>query len=68
MIYLFSKALFKKNHNEDNERRGAVAADNEICTEIGFKKIQQGGNAIDAAVASMVCMCVVAPEKSGFGG
>ncbi|KAF7995809.1 hypothetical protein HCN44_006916 [Aphidius gifuensis] len=71
LIYLLSKALFKKSHNindDDDGPHGAVAADNEICSKIGVEKIQQGGNAIDAAVASMICMCVVAPEKSGFGG
>ncbi|XP_032780767.2 glutathione hydrolase 7 [Daphnia magna] len=48
--------------------RGAVATDSQQCSQIGVDTLQLGGNAIDAAVASMFCMCVVNPHITSLGG
>lgn len=48
--------------------RGAVATDSQQCSQIGVDTLQSGGNAIDAAVASMFCMCVVNPHITSLGG
>ena len=48
--------------------RGAVATDSQQCSQIGVDALQKGGNAIDAAIASMLCMCVVNPHITSVGG
>jgi gamma-glutamyltranspeptidase len=49
--------------------RGAVAADNAECSRLGVKVLRDlGGNAIDAAVATLLCQGVLAPVASGLGG
>jgi len=48
--------------------RGAVATDSQQCSQIGVDTLQKGGNAIDAAVASMFCICVVNPHITSLGG
>jgi gamma-glutamyltranspeptidase/glutathione hydrolase/leukotriene-C4 hydrolase len=47
---------------------GAVAADTQLCSEAGVSILQEGGNAIDAAVATCLCQGVVSPVASGIGG
>jgi gamma-glutamyltranspeptidase len=48
---------------------GAVAADNPECSRLGVKVLRDlGGNAIDAAVATLLCQGVLAPVASGLGG
>ncbi|KAL3111626.1 hypothetical protein niasHT_016138 [Heterodera trifolii] len=46
----------------------AVAADNELCSEIGRDILLQGGNAVDAAVATTFCIGVMDTQSSGLGG
>ena len=38
---------------------GAVASENEICSEIGVNIMKQGGNAVDAAVSTTLCIGVL---------
>jgi len=47
---------------------GAVAADDWRCSRIGRDALREGGNAVDAAVASALCLGVVSPASSGVGG
>lgn len=39
--------------------RGAVASENELCSEIGVNTMKQGGNAVDAAISTTLCIGVV---------
>ncbi|KAL5768703.1 hypothetical protein ACOSQ2_015486 [Xanthoceras sorbifolium] len=48
--------------------KGVVAADDGRCSEIGASMLRQGGHAIDAAVATALCLGVVNPMASGIGG
>lgn len=47
---------------------GAVASDAEPCSTLGSSILRAGGNAIDAAVTTALCLGVVHPESSGLGG
>lgn len=49
-------------------QEGVVATDVEACSEIGIDLMRQGGNAVDAAVGSALCLGVLNPSSSGIGG
>lgn len=44
---------------QDTERRrGAVASEDNLCTEIGIKILADGGNAADALIGTTLCVGV----------
>ena len=47
---------------------GMVVSSNKIASEIGLKVLQDGGNAIDAAVAVGFALAVVHPGAGNIGG
>ncbi|KAI3844334.1 hypothetical protein MKX03_006137 [Papaver bracteatum] len=47
---------------------GVVAADDGRCSDIGRDVLIKGGHAVDAAVATCLCLGVVYPMSSGIGG
>uniref|UniRef100_A0A0K0FYT2 Gamma-glutamyltranspeptidase 1 n=1 Tax=Strongyloides venezuelensis TaxID=75913 RepID=A0A0K0FYT2_STRVS len=49
-------------------KKAAVASDNGLCSEIGRNILLKDGNAIDSAVATLLCIGVVNPQSSGLGG
>ncbi|HET8564228.1 MAG TPA: gamma-glutamyltransferase, partial [Candidatus Binatia bacterium] len=49
-------------------RNGIVSAGHHLAATAGVKVLQEGGNAIDAALAAAFVMAVVRPEASGPGG
>ena len=40
-------------------RNGAVASENGVCSEVGVDVLKDGGNAVDAAIASTFCIGVL---------
>ncbi|XP_074146795.1 glutathione hydrolase 5 proenzyme [Sminthopsis crassicaudata] len=46
----------------------AVAADSKSCSDIGRDILKQGGSPVDAAIAALVCTCVLNPQSMGLGG
>nr|XP_014344558.1 PREDICTED: gamma-glutamyltransferase 5 [Latimeria chalumnae] len=48
--------------------QAAVAADSLRCSQIGRDILQQGGSAVDGAIASLLCTSVINPQSSGIGG
>eukprot|EP01102_Stenamoeba_stenopodia_P002352 TRINITY_DN1216_c0_g1_i1.p3 TRINITY_DN1216_c0_g1~~TRINITY_DN1216_c0_g1_i1.p3 ORF type:complete len:594 (-),score=126.67 TRINITY_DN1216_c0_g1_i1:2452-4233(-) len=47
---------------------GVVATDNANCSVVGRDILVQGGNAVDAAIASALCLGVLQNFASGIGG
>ncbi|MCA9169467.1 MAG: gamma-glutamyltransferase, partial [Planctomycetales bacterium] len=49
-------------------RRGAIASVHPLATQAGLKALRDGGNAVDAAIATAVTLGVVDGHNSGLGG
>ncbi len=49
-------------------RHGIVAAESPLAAEAGARILENGGNAVDAAIATNAMMGVVSPMMNGIGG
>ena len=49
-------------------RRGVVTSGHYLATAAGFRMMEQGGNAIDAAAAMCFCLNLLEPQSNGLAG
>ena len=49
-------------------KNGMAATSHAIATSTAISILQNGGNAMDAAVGACAVQCVVEPESTGIGG
>ena len=49
-------------------KRGVVTSGHYLATAAGFRIMEQGGNAIDAAAAMCFCLNLLEPQDNGTGG
>ncbi|HLR20817.1 MAG TPA: gamma-glutamyltransferase [Tissierellaceae bacterium] len=56
------------NNIGDGNSQYGVTSVNTLVSEVGMKTLEDGGNAVDAAVAMSFALNVIDPQNSGIGG
>ncbi|XP_065365732.1 glutathione hydrolase 1 proenzyme isoform X2 [Calliphora vicina] len=49
-------------------QHAAVCSDKPLCSKIGSQILQDGGSAVDAAIASLLCVGITTLQSMGIGG
>lgn len=71
VLVIISLAIWLPSTSRQPEHvyaRAAVAADAPRCSEIGRDALRDGGSAVDAAIAALLCMGLMNPHSMGIGG
>ncbi|KAI1855748.1 hypothetical protein JX265_012193 [Neoarthrinium moseri] len=55
-------------HPSSDGRKGGVACESKVCSQIGIDLLARGGNAVDAFVGTQLCVGVIGMQHSGLGG
>jgi gamma-glutamyltranspeptidase/glutathione hydrolase len=63
-----SEGWLAQSRSEVMARNGIVTTVQPLAAQAGLRVLQQGGNAIDAAVAAAAMLNVVYPSNTGIGG
>ena len=54
-------------HSSLHAEHGMVASSNRLASTVGLEVLRQGGNAIDAAIATAAALTVMEPCSNGLG-
>ena len=68
---LFEKESLMRGRNRKvlvHAKHGAVATELDTCSNIGVNILREGGNAVDAAIASGICIGSINMFSAGIGG